>query len=155
MKKFLLVLVAAMFCFAISSNAQGLRYRGQAFTGVSVGNGGFHYAPIQTVQGFEFGKMFFAGVGTGLNIWRGGEISIPLYANAKAYWNFSDKFDAYGSFDLGGNIGTGMIPGGVYVSPMVGARYKLVADKYWVGLALGYSYTSSVGQFAIRVTFDF
>lgn len=143
MKK-LLVLAAIIFACTQISNAQNTpKYQGEANLGYSIGVGalGFNKVNLHTVQGVKVGEYVSAGVGIGLDWWRGiykeyweekgqfdsGELTLPIYLNVKGYLPMSENTAPYISCDLGyaAGITKGVKNlGGLYFSPAVGLKFN-------------------------------
>lgn len=122
-------------------NAQNeVRYQGEANLGISIGSGSFGYNRISlhTIQGAKIEDNISLGLGIGLDWWRGiykeywdrlgkfdsGELTLPIYLNAKGYLPMGKDFMPYISCDLGYAMavteGLKEYGGGLYFSPAVG-----------------------------------
>ena len=160
MKKLLILTAIIVACTQICHAQSTPKYQGEANLGYSIGVGalGFNKVNLHTVQGIKVGEYVSAGVGLGLDWWRGiykdyweekgqfdsGELTLPIYLNVKGYLPMSKNTAPYISCDLG--YATGITKGvknlaGLYFSPAVGFKFnsfkaelgftlQKVADEY-------------------------
>lgn len=140
MKK--VVLLAVFAAFSVSLFAQtNVKYRGEVNAGYSFGVGTYaiNRVNLNTIQGIQAGKYFSAGLGIGLDWWRGlyadywkqqgkgdmGELSMPIYLNVKGHLPVSEVITAFLTFDVGYGIALteGLDGfGGLYLTPGVGIQ---------------------------------
>ena len=121
-----------------SFNGKNVYYQGEVALGYSLGlNDVPSYAVFETVHGARIMKYGFAGLGFGLDVYpenwpevrvinaKKGEIreykvlaiAVPIFANFKGYYPFSEKCAVYGSVDLGVLVGVYNMSGaGFYTS---------------------------------------
>jgi hypothetical protein len=142
--KRLLVISALLIACAGLCNGQNLaKYQGEVNLGYSIGVGnlGFNKVNLHTVQGVKMGDYVSAGLGFGLDWWRGiykeyweeqgkfdlGELTLPIYLNVKGYLPVKEDMAPYISCDIG--YAAGLTKGvknlaGLYFSPSVGLKFK-------------------------------
>lgn len=145
MKRKLLVLVLLMAAMSFSSYAQKIKYQGEINVGHSFGMGidewNFDRFTIETVHGMRVNEYLFVGAGAGWHHFVNGAEKfsvVPVYFNAKGYLK-AGKITPFASFDIGIGLPFGQPYGhrGLYISPAIGANYK-ITPKNTLGLVLGY-----------------
>ncbi len=162
MKKFLL-LAAFVTIAATTATAQiGDKYQWEIDLGYTIGfKDTYGRINMRTVHGFRFNDYFFAGAGTGLDIYHGvpytksgtagtrGQLAIPLYLNAKGYIPVAEQLKLMVGMDFGYSIGivgkkdnsAGSTLGGILVMPEVGIGYEFYSGKM-LTFGIGYSINS-------------
>ncbi len=139
MKKFFLL--AALVAFtATAANAQwswNLRYQGDVELGYSIGVGNTELLGytidtkidrinIHTTHGVRFNEYLFAGLGTGIDIYQGGDFGLPVYLALKGYWPVTQKVSPYLGLDLGGSIGLSeYMYNGLLCVPHIGVAFNV------------------------------
>lgn len=155
-KIFLMIMVVSALSSSIKAQTLNAKYQGEVSAGYSIGIGTFSYdrMNIHTVHGVRFNKYFFAGVGLGLDYYYNydlyintyiesdGELTMPIFANAKGYLPISDKTSIFASLDLG--VGVGLTEGvsevkGLLITPAIGISFK-VSSKNAINFSVGYNY---------------
>ena len=131
MKKFFLLLVAAI-CVASSASAQTpIKYQGEVDLGFSLGVGewAINRVNVHTIHGAKIGDYFSAGIGLGTDIYvvKGleADLMVPVYLNVKGYLPTKTKVTPYASFDIGGGFGASeYVKGasGVMLCPALGLK---------------------------------
>ncbi len=176
----LALIIAAVACFSVGSNAQGMFKKGTQLFKLGIGING-HGTPIEA--SYEKGvKSDFLGVqglvlGFGANLgyygykenfsnlagsfsWKYTDLIIA--GRALAHYEIIKKLDTYGGLMLGYNVASakydgpnaGSIPtpsvGGIVVGGLVGARYEF--NQQW-GAYLEVGYSTSYGNVGIAYKF--
>ncbi len=115
-------------------------YRGSVDFGYSFGVGTWRCDrfEILTTHGYQFNPYFYAGVGTGLNVWffedSGMDTGFPLYAKFRC--NVLDhKLSPFIDVNIGYSVGN---ISGLYFAPSLGVRFTPLS-KVGINLHVGYT----------------
>lgn len=114
-------------------------YRLIAETGYCIGVGDFnlHRFKLDFVNGYQLNTHFFIGLGTGLRFYsEQNNVYMPIYAEARGNL-FTGEISPYASIGIGYSVDISESGGGFYMSPKVGADFKL-SKKLWLIVGLGY-----------------
>ena len=183
MKKLLVLTAIIIACTQICNAQNTPKYQGEVNLGYSIGVGvpGLNKVNLNTVQGVKVGNYVSAGLGLGLDWWRGiykeywetqgrfdlGELTLPIYLNVKGYLPISEKVTPYISCDLGcaAGITKGVKGLGLYFSPAAGFKFNsfkaelgFTVQKFgyeYLKRAPGYGYTDQASAFNISVGYFF
>lgn len=144
MKKMTMILTALAVVAAVATaNAQLTpRYQGDVEAGYSIGVGQYSgdRINIHTSHGVRINRYFFAGLGTGLDIYVGGgtDLVLPIFADLKGYLPVADRLDIFAGVDIGYSIGLTVDYSGFLAVPQLGLAYRLT-DKYALTFGVGFT----------------
>ena len=152
MKKILFLVAFAAFTATTASAQWSLRYQGDVEVGYSISVGktaelahtlldtNFDRINIHTAHGVRFNEYLFAGLGTGIDIYRGGDLGLPIYLALKGYWPVTAKVSPYLGLDLGGSIGLSEYMGnGLLCVPQLGVAFNVGQSGNAITFACGFT----------------
>lgn len=182
MKMKSLLLTLSLLILGVSANAQtnAKGYKGMV-------NAGWIFADnshednksnvsmeILTIHGYQFNPYLFAGIGAGIELYRGDKTTagstehaeyIPLFADARGYL-LKGRISPYADAKIGYQFACDNGGGGLYCAPEIGCRFGLarhcaitVSAEYIVqntqSSTFGNGYDPNTGGFAIKLGVEF
>ena len=141
------------------TNAQNIKYQGEAAMGYAFGIGDFNVNRfnISTTHGVRLNQYLFVGGGLGFNFFHkdGDNATVmPIYASVKGYYPVGNQLSLVGLFDLG--VGTSLSDNldgsGFYCYPQVGLNLPIL-KSYSLDFTLGYQH-QAISKHSANVNFD-